>query len=206
MLPRQAGSTDLAAPSVDDPALALAMVEDVLDVLGDLAGVDTAVVVAGGADPAWREVLGELAWPGTPVVGVEAAGDGPALVAALAALAALGAAQGVVVAADAPDLPALLIGKLFRGLGSASVSVCPAAGGGLVALGSRLPVADWLTVAGVGLDTPDALAALAATAPDRAAPYVGPGWHRIRSAADLSHLDPGLEGWAATRAALTAGR
>src|SRR6266404_2231387 len=37
----------------------------------------------------------------------------------LRSLAALGAGQGVVLAADAPDLPLLLIGKLLRALGGA---------------------------------------------------------------------------------------
>ena len=32
---------------------------------------------------------------------------------------------------------------------------------------------------------------------------VGPGWHRIRAAEDISRLDPGLEGWEATRALLS---
>ena len=67
----------------------------------------------------------------------------------------------VILAPDAPDLPALLIGKLFRALGSAPVSVCPeVSGNGLVALAARFPLPAWL--ADVTLDTPDALARLAA--------------------------------------------
>jgi len=32
-----------------------------------------------------------------------------------------------------------------------------------------------------------------------------PGWHRLRSVEDLSRLDPGLEGWQATRGLLRSG-
>jgi hypothetical protein len=31
-----------------------------------------------------------------------------------------------------------------------------------------------------------------------------PGWHRLRTPADLTRLDPGLEGWDNTRALLSA--
>jgi hypothetical protein len=31
-----------------------------------------------------------------------------------------------------------------------------------------------------------------------------PGWHRVRTSADLDRLDPGLEGWENTRAVLGA--
>jgi hypothetical protein len=58
----------------------------------------------------------------------------------------------------------------------------------------------------VGLDTPDALARLAASAVDPAALSVGPGWHRVRGPADATRLDPGLEGWPATRALLARAR
>ncbi|HEX6935398.1 MAG TPA: hypothetical protein VF227_02655, partial [Actinomycetes bacterium] len=80
--------------------------------------------------------------------------------------------------------------------------VLPCAGGGLVALATRVPVPDWVMGTRVGLDTSDAVARLRAAGPRRTAVSVGPGWHRVRSAADLSALDPGLEGWEVTRAVL----
>lgn len=107
-----------------------------------------------------------------------------------------------VVAGDAPDLPGLLVGKLFRALGSAEVAVCPAAGGGLVAVASRVPVPDWFVRARVGLDTTDAVDRLQAAAPHPRSLGVAPGWHRVRVRADLDRLDPGLDGWDATRTLL----
>jgi molybdopterin-guanine dinucleotide biosynthesis protein A len=151
-------------------------------------------------------------WPGTPVIRLTAdAVPGPA-VQSLAALADLGARQAAVLAADAPDLPPLLIGKLLRALGSerrADVAICPAEGGGLVALAAWLPPPAWLagvhTVRdGAELDVADIAERLRGAAPSRGAVRNGPGWHRMRSPADLARLDPGLEGWAATRELLTA--
>jgi len=79
--------------------------------------------------------------------------------------------------------------------------VCPADDGRLVALASRLPVPEWLRASAVTLDDDDAVRRLRATAPRRAL-HVGPGWHRIRGREDAGRLDPGLEGWEATRAVL----
>jgi hypothetical protein len=118
----------------------------------------------------------------------------------LGALYDLGADHAAVVAYDAPDLPPLLIGKLFRALGGGEVAVCPAGGGGLVALAARLPAPAW--IAGVELDTPDAPSRLRAAAGRPGAVRSGPGWHRLRTAEDLSRLDIGLEGWDNTRALL----
>ena len=73
---------------------------------------------------------------------------------------------------------------------------------GLVALASRLPAPAWLADIAVDLDTPDAVARLRAVAPRREL-VVAPAWHRLRTPADLAALDPGLEGWEATRALLS---
>lgn len=192
---------DLAAglrPGPPDPTrLRVAFCEDVYEVLAGLELLDAGVAVATGHD---RAAVVSITWPGAPVVdlpGGQATND---LVAALAGLTALGYEQAVVVAVDAPDLPGLLIGKLFRALGRADVAVCPAQTGELVAVAARLPLAAWVVEAGVDLDTLDALAALRAAAPSRASVGVGPGWHRVRTPEELAALDPGLEGWAATRA------
>jgi hypothetical protein len=207
-----------APPGVDPVDFGLALVEDSCDLVAELELVAPAIAVSHGAE----QVLGgqaveELAWPGTAVLRLRPAGGAePGLVGqTLHGLAALGAQQGVVLAADAPDLPPLLIGKLLRALGGgtrrADVAICPAEGGGLVALAAWLPPADWL--AGMeaadhdgrpaDLDHLDA-GRLRRHAPRRGAVALVPGWHRLRSPADVGRLDPGLEGWPATRGVLGA--
>jgi glycosyltransferase A (GT-A) superfamily protein (DUF2064 family) len=114
-------------------------------------------------------------------------------------LAERGADQAVVVAADAPDFPALLVGKLFRGLGRAEIVVSPCEQGGLVALGFTLPVARWLRDVRMSLDETDMLTRLAGAAPSPRAVALTPGWHRLRERADLALLDVRLEGWESTR-------
>jgi hypothetical protein len=181
-----------APPGSEPGRWRLAMAEDTYEVLAGLDLVETAVAVVGGDDEAVARVA-ELTWPGTPVFGVSEAFEAVDLV---------GAAEAVVlVSHDAPDLPGLLVGKLFRALGSADAAVCPATDGSLVALGVGLPVADWLRALRPGPDS--TLAELDAAKPRRLAVGVGPGWHRLRGPADLATLDPGLEGWETTRALLT---
>ncbi len=188
------------SPAVD-PALRLAMLEDVYEMVTDLEQVEPVLaLVPGDGQPDAEAVV----WPGARVLRCAAADEPGEILAVLAALAALepAAAAAVVVAPDAPDLPGLLIGKLFRALGSAQVAGCPAEGGGLVALGVRVPLPDWFAGCRVGLDTADALEALGRGAPGRRALGVGPGWHRVRSPADTAALDDGLDGWELTRALL----
>jgi hypothetical protein len=210
-----------APPGVDPGEFGLALVEDACDLVAELDLVAPAVAVSHDAQ---QELGGraveELAWPGTAVLQLTpAAGVGLGLVGqTLRSMVALGARQGVVLAADAPDLPPLLIGKLFGALGGATrradVAVCPADGGGLVALAAWLPLADWVTGitpaadlgdARVELDLADATDRLRRCAPRRGALQAAPGWHRLRSPADLGRLDPGLEGWSATRGVLQSG-
>jgi hypothetical protein len=61
-----------------------------------------------------------------------------------------------------------------------------------------LPVPDWLPA--LDLDTPPELIRQAAPAPGQVA--TATGWHRLTSPEALQRLDPGLEGWEATRALL----
>ena len=180
--------------AADADPLALAMLEDVVDLLEAMREVEPVLAVRAGAPDAVRAVT----WPGMPVVEVAADTD---VCAVLDAVAALGADEAAVVCPDAPDLPALLLGKLHSALTSSQVAVCPADDGRLVALVSTLPVPEWLRALEIGLDTTDAVRRLRAAAPRRAL-HVGPGWHRIRSAHDVDRLDDGLEGWEATRALL----
>jgi hypothetical protein len=174
--------------------LALAMLEDVVDLVEAMREVEAALAVSDGAADEVRAVT----WPGMPVVDVPAT---PSACDVLDALAAIGAEEAGIVCADAPDLPVLLLGKLHSALTGAEVAVCPAADGRLVALASRLPVPDWLRASEATLDDPDVVRRLRAQAPRRAL-HVGPGWHRIRGAEDAGMLDRGLEGWDATRAVL----
>ena len=180
-----------APPGRDVEQWRLAMAEDSYEVLAALDLVDVAVAVVGASDDEVAAVA-ELTWPGTSVFSVGTPFD---------AVAAVGPASSVVlVSHDAPDLPGLLIGKLFRALSTADASVCPATDGSLVALGVRVPPAPWLTALAPSLDTP--LAELEAAEPRRLAIQLGPGWHRLRSVGDLGVLDPGLDGWESTRALL----
>ncbi|TYK49723.1 hypothetical protein FXF68_14790 [Actinomadura decatromicini] len=200
MLDRSRPDRESAVPAgVDPDGFRLALLEDAYEVVAGLELVTPALVL----DPPDQPDAEAVTWPGTPIV------REPTLAGAFAALHALGAETAVLVAPDAPDLPPLLIGKLFRALGNAPSAACAAhSDGGLVALAARLPLPGWLAAAldgtgtAVDLDTPDALARLRAAAPRPGLVPQGPPWHRLRTAADLRFLDPGLEGWENTRALL----
>jgi len=185
-----------APPGTDAGQYRLALLEDVYEVA---AGLDL-VTAALAAPAAFLAEAESITWPGTPLI------EATTPLETFTALTALGATEAVILAPDAPDLPALLIGKLFRALGSAPAGVCPeASGNGLVALAAQFPLPAWLseTLADVTLDTPDALARLRAAAPFPGQVQKAPQWHRLRTRADISLLDPGLEGWDNTRALLS---
>jgi hypothetical protein len=178
---------EVATPPRADPAeFRLAVLEDTYEVVAGLEFVTPVLALTTGDEDA-----ASITWPGTEVVRTTGLGD------LLDRLAGLGADQAAVVAHDAPDLPPLLLGKLFRALGSGEVAICPAKDGGLVALAARLPAAPW--IGEIDLDTHDAPSRLRAAAGRPGAVRSGPGWHRLRTPADLAHLDPGLEGWDNTR-------
>lgn len=212
--------TRLVAVVVPAPAeprgLAAAMLDDVVDLVAAMQRVEGALVAA----PAALSMAAAAAWPGMPVCplpggatagaagagaaaeagagAAEGAGGEVPVAAALTAVAGTGAGEVAVLAADVPDLPALLIGKLFSALTSAAVAVCPAADGRLVALATALPPPPWLPP-GLSLETVDAAARLREAAPSLRSVQLGPGWRRVRSPEDARRLDPGLEGWEATR-------
>ena len=177
-------------PGVAPDAFARALAEDVADLISELPGLDPLVAAA----PDRVADAEDVVWPGTPVLETGT----PAGV--FAALAARGYAEGAVVAADAPDLPGLLVAKPFAALAGAPVAASPATGGGLVVLASRLPVPGWLP-GDLDLDEPYALERLRSAAPSGGV-AVSPQWRRLRRREDLATLDPGLEGWEATRALL----
>jgi hypothetical protein len=187
------GAGTWAPPGRDPEAWRLALAEDTYEVVAALDRVDTAVAVAG--DSAAVAEVSTLTWPGTPTYAVDASRP------VIHAIELAGQAAAVVaVSYDVPDLPGLLLGKLFRALSHADIAVTPAEDGTLAAIGVRLPIADWVTELAPTFDTP--LADLEARKPRRHAVAIGPGWHRLRSNADLARLDPGLEGWDATRSLL----
>lgn len=155
-------------PGIDPAAYGRAMLDDAFEVLDDLANVTASV--AAEANP----------------------------YAALLAMARTGATIGVVTSGDAPDLPGLLVGKLYGACEDRPAGVLPASDGTLVALASRLPPPAWLER--ITLDS--ALDDVHAAAPANAV-VVGPGWHRLRNPEDVARLDPRLDGWYATRALLS---
>jgi hypothetical protein len=203
-----AAAAAAAPPGVDGRAYALAMCEDVIELVGELSIVTTAVVTVPRGDPRWTEDVSALCWPGTLVVPSPSEDSGEAVLVGLAIAEGSGAEAAAVVAGDAPDLPGLLLGKLFRALGSAQVAVSVTDQGELVALASRLSPADWLRPAVARLDAvgsgDDPLTRLHSAVQHGDVVAVGPPWHRLRQPSDVRRLDPGLEGWTSTRALLSA--
>jgi hypothetical protein len=178
-------------PGIDPEAWRLALAEDVVDLVASLAEITPAVAVVKD-DLAVAEAV---IWPGTRVYEL------PALTSAglFAAASQEGYEQAALIAPDAPDLPGMLVGKLLRPLSSRPVSVAPAGTGGLLGLASVLPAPQWLP--DVGLDATPEQVRRAAPAPGQVA--MATGWHRLTGPEALRRLDPGLEGWAATRALLS---
>jgi hypothetical protein len=202
-------------PGVSRAAFAQALAEDVADLIAELPGLDAAVAFT----PRHLAVAEAVRWPGTELVALP---DGAGARAALDRLGELGYEAGAVIAPDTPDLPGLLIAKVFAGLASASAVAVPAlppgrldlptlargpaggesSSGGLAALGCRLPAPEWLDADLADLDRTDAVVRLRAAAPRRDL-VVTPAWRRLRTPADVGGLDPDLEGWEATRALLS---
>jgi len=181
-----AAAATAAPPGCDAAAFAAAMAEDVLTVFAELDGIDEAIAYC---DPAGAALARSIAWPGTVLVETAAPAAPPEV---LHRVARLGYRQAAIVAADAPDLPALHLAKAFSALDSAAASVALAVDGGVVVLASRLPPSDDL--ADVAMD------GLPPAGVRRTLP-----WRRLRHPRDIAQLDPGLEGWEATRALLSAG-
>jgi hypothetical protein len=181
-----------APPGVELAAWRAALAEDVVDLLAPLPQVEPAIAAV-AEDLALAE---SIAWPSMPVYQVEQ----PTPRAALAAAAAGGYGRAAVVCADAPDLPALLVGKLLRPLTTRAVAVAPAIDGGLLGVAARLPLPDWLP--DVDQEADD-VAKVRAAAPNPTLVAAAPAWHRMRGPLDLHRLDPGLDGWEATRALLS---
>ena len=165
-------------PGIDPDTFATACLADAYEVLADL--VDVGSGIAGPPE------VEELLWPGAarfPVdIGIRDLAD--RLTGEYDEL--------VIIPADAPDLPGLVLAKLFKVLHRVDLAV---------ALGLALPLAPWIPDEGLDLDRLR-YPALAGLAPSRSRVALAPDWHRLRTAADLRRLDPGLEGWEETRALL----
>jgi hypothetical protein len=190
-----------APPGVPPDEYALALLEDTYEAVADLAGVQTMVAVPPAEH--WPARVASVLWPSTPVLEVSEPGMPLERVVAQVLTRAPATADLVLVAGDAPDLPGLVVAKVFSAGENVPVAAAPALRGGLVVLGCRLPVAGWLVESDVGIDTVDAVPRLQVLAPPGSLTITQP-WRRLREPADIASLDPGLEGWAATRALLAA--
>lgn len=178
-------------PGVDRAAWRAAMAEDLVDLLARLAQAEPAIA----ATLADRALAEEIAWPGMRIYEVPS----PTVRPVLQAAAADGFDQAAVIAADAPDLPGMILGKLLRPLESKAVAVAAGGPSGLLGVATSLPAPSWL--ADHDLDTASAMLLR------RDAPHPGdvastPEWRRLRGPAELASLDPALEGWENTRALL----
>jgi hypothetical protein len=179
-------------PGVDLSAWRAALAEDVVDLLARLSQAEGAI--AATADD--LKLAEEIAWPGMRIYEVPTATYLPVLAAATRD----GFDQAAVIAADAPDVPGMILGKLLRPLENKAVAVAPGGpGNGLFGLATSLPAPDWL----VDHELDDATAqVLRRNAPRPGDVSSTPEWRRLRGAAELASLDPALEGWENTRALL----
>lgn len=181
-------ATGAAPPGVDAVAFARACLADTYEVASDLEGARSGVV--------GPPELDELLWPGSPRF------DDLGLPELLGRCAEV-ADEVVLVPADVPDLPGLVLAKQLKVLHRADVAVAPERGGpGCVALGFRLPVAAWVPLVDLDLDL-DPRSLLGAAAPAAGLVESTPDWHRLRGPAAVHRLDPALEGWEETRALLS---
>jgi hypothetical protein len=178
-----------APPGIDPDAFAAACLADTYEVAAELTGVDAGIAGPGG--------VAGLLWPGDRWWPEEIAS--PALLDQLTE----DADELVLLAADVPDLPGLVLAKIFKALRHADVVIAPERrGDGCVALGLRLPMAGWIPADALDLDR-NPYPRLLAAAPSRRHCALAPDWHRLRTPAAVHRLDPGLEGWEQTRALLS---
>jgi hypothetical protein len=182
------GASAAAPDGVDKAAFAWACLADCYEVVADLVEV--------GSGIAGPPQVVELLWPGAWHLP-----DGLSVL-ELARTVATRVDELVVLTADAPDLPGLVLAKIFRVLHRVDLAVAPERNGsGCVAIGIALPPREWLTDDLLDLDrSPVAKLPSGRTGRNRWA--LAPAWHRLRNPDDLARLDPGLEGWEQTRALL----
>jgi hypothetical protein len=184
------GPVRWAPPGIDPQMWRAALAEDVVDLLAMLNEIDPAIA----ATAADRALADAIAWPTMRVYDLTE----PTANAAFEAATKDGYEQAAVVASDAPDVPALVLGKLLRPLTTRPVAVA-AAEPGLLGVACRLPAPDWLPT--LDLDAEPDIVRRAAPRPRDVG--VAAAWRRLRGPADLASLDPAVEGWDATRALLS---
>jgi hypothetical protein len=163
-----------APPGIDVRAWRAAMAEDLIDGLNVLTEAESAIAYA----PADAGLAASICWPSTIKVPAETVTD------ALATAAAQGFDQAAILAADLPDLPGLLIGKLLRPLTTRLFAVAPdLTGPGAAGIATRLPSPD----IALEFDKTTAASIRAAGIPPV---QVGtaPGWRRVRDASAIATL------------------
>jgi len=172
-------------PGVDAEAYAVACLTDSYEVIAGMTGIAAGLA---GESP----MLEEIRWPADLLIN-----DTTKSVQQLAERLVgddHGYSELIIVPADVPDLPELIIAKIAKALSRADVALAPEVGGvGLAALGVRLPWPSWLD-ADLDLDA-DPYDQLQQAAPRRNLLVHTPGWHRMRKPESVHRLDPGLEGW-----------
>lgn len=172
-------------PGIDADAYADACLIDSYEAIAGMSGITAGL--AGESD-----LLEEIRWPEdllitTAEVSVRSIAD-------RLARDDHGFDEVIVLPADVPDLPELIIANIARALSRADVAVAPEIGGTAVAaLGVRMPWPDWLD-RDLDLET-DPYEELQEIAPRRNLVVHTPGWHRMRTPESVHRLDPGLEGW-----------
>jgi hypothetical protein len=182
------GASAAAPDGIDSGAFAWACLADCYEVAADMVEVESGIA----GPPRVAELLWPGAWHLPDGLGVlELAHRMTGLVEEL-----------VVLTADVPDLPGLVLAKIFRVLHRLDLVVAPQRNGmGCVAIGIALPPRDWLTEDLLDLERNPA-AQLPSGRAERRRWTLAPAWHRLRRPDDLAYLDPGLEGWEQTRALL----
>jgi len=179
-----------APPGVDGGAFAAACLADTYEVVADLVGVTSGIA---GDGPG----VADLLWPGARQLA------GTRSVRELVTAVEADFDEVVLVPADVPDLPGLVLAKAFKALQRAHVCVAPerGPGGGCAALGLRVPWPPWLPE-DLDLDH-DPRETLQSMTPQRGLVASAPDWHRMRTVTAVQRLDPNLEGWETTRALLS---
>lgn len=175
----------VAPPGIDTEAYATASLTDSYEVIAGMTGIAAGLA---GESP----TLEEIRWP-TDLL-INDAGESVRVVADRLTGDDRGFTELIVLPADVPDLPELIIAKVAKALSKADVALAPElAGHGLAALGVRLPWPEWL-VGDLDLGT-DPYDQLQQAAPRRNLVVHTPGWHRMVRPESVHRLDPGLEGW-----------
>lgn len=186
------GPVGWAPPGIDPERFRAAMAEDVVDLISMMTEVTPGIATM-AVD---RPLAEAIAWPGMPIYELPARTAD----AAFAAAGADGYDQAVVIAADAPDVPGLVLAKLLRPLTTRPVAVAATGEGGpLLGVATRLPAPGWLP--GIDLDTTP-VGTVTGAAPEPGQVAVTRSWRRLRGPAELAALDPAVEGWEVTRALL----